>query len=381
MTKTFDVAIVGLGAMGSAAAYHLARRGRSVLGLDRYTPPHTLGSSHGGTRIIRQAYYDDPLYVPMILRAYDLWADLESATGMSLYRKTGGLMLGPEDGEVVTGARTTAEQHGLEHAVYGAAELHRRFPGYQPPAGTAGVWDPPAGILTPERCIEAHLDQAARAGATLRFNEPLDKWMPDGDGFVLRTASGEYRAERMVLAAGAWMPQLLSRLNLPLQVTRQLVFWFDPADHAADFTPERCPVYVWELPAGEVIYGFPDLGAGFKIGRHDAQEVADPDSINRDVSDDEVDGIRAILAQTFPNASGDLRAAEVCMYTNTADRHFVLDIHPKRPGIVIVSPCSGHGFKFAAVIGEIVADLVIDGRSAFDLSLFNVNRLLEPRLS
>jgi sarcosine oxidase len=379
MPSSYDVAVIGMGAMGSAAAYRLAERGLRVLGLDRFRPPHQMGSSHGGTRIIREAYFEDPRYVPLVQRAYDRWTQLEADAGVTLLRQTGGLMIGPEQGEVAQGAQTSAVLHGLDHEVLSAKELRRRFPAFNVPDGQVGVWEPRAGILFPERCVEAQLSMADGHGAELRFNEPLGKWMPTEDGFHLRTSRGEYWAERLVVTAGSWFTQIVGRLGLPLRVTRQHVHWFAPPSSSTHFEPALCPVYIWEQRPGDVVYGFPDVGEGFKLGLHEPGPTADPDTLDRTVTTAEVRAAEAIVGRCFPEIAGSPSASEVCLYTNTADGHFLIDRHPKRPNIVLAGAGSGHGFKFASVIGEIVADLVIDGRSEQDIDLFGVERLLAPK--
>jgi sarcosine oxidase len=365
--------------MGSAAAYRLAERGLRVLGLDRFRPPHKMGSSHGGTRIIREAYFEDPRYVPLVQRAYDRWAQLEQDADTTLLRPTGGLMIGPEHGEVAQGAQASARMHGLDHDVLSAAEIRRRFPAFDVPDGEIGVWEPRAGILFPERCIEAQLHMADRFGAELRFDEPLGKWLPTEEGFHLRTSQGEYWAEQLVVTAGSWFTQIVGRLGLPLRATRQHVHWFASPAGTRNFDAAQCPVYIWEQRLGELVYGFPDLGEGFKMGLHEPGPAADPDSLERTVTGSEVDAALEIVGRCFPAIGGPPVASEVCMYTNTDDGHFLIDRHPKRPNIVLAGAGSGHGFKFASVIGEIVADLVIDGRSQHDIELFNVDRLLAPK--
>ena len=366
--------------MGSAAAYHCARRGLRVAAFDRWRPPHTLGSSHGGSRIIRRAYHEAPQYVPLVDRAFDLWADLESESGRSLYRETGCLTLGPAHGEIVAGARRSAEQYHIPHDALDQAGIQRRFPAFRVPDGSAGIFEPRAGVLDPEACVAAHLDSAARAGADLHFDEPVDKWRADGEGFQLHTPAGDYRATQLVMAGGAWMPRLLSHLPLPLRVTRQRVGWFDidPA-HQAHTDPARMPVFMWQRGAPDgVTYGFPDLGEGIKIGWHDPLEDADPDTVRRDVSPQEADAMTQGARRQFHGVAG-LHRAQACLYTNTPDAHFLLDRHPKRPGIILVSPCSGHGFKFSPAIGEAIADLVTGRTPAVDLRLFRADRLVPPK--
>ena len=369
MATRFDVIIVGLGAMGSATAYHLAKRGKKILGLDRFTPPHGFGSSHGQTRIIREAYFEHPLYVPLIQRAYELWAELEKQTGRSLLRQTGGLMIGRPDSAVVSGAKRSAEEHRLRHEILDASEVRRRFPALQPIDEMVAVWEPRAGILFPEACIEGHLGLARKHGAELHMVEPALRWEPDGNGIRVFTAKGEYPAERLVLTAGSWIQSLLSGLSLPFNVERQIQFWFEPKN-AAIFHADRCPIYIWEHEPSRYFYGFPNLGEGVKVAGHHEGEIVNPDSINREVAPKEVAAMRALVRKFLPGADGPLRTAVVCMYTNTPDHHFFIAPHPAHPQVLIASPCSGHGFKFSSVIGEVLADLLAGGRCGFDLGLF-----------
>ena len=369
MLSRFDVIIIGLGAMGSATAYHLAKRGKKILGLDRFAPPHGFGSSHGQTRIIREAYFEHPLYVPLIQRAYELWAELEKQTGRSLLRQTGGLMIGRPESAVVSGAKRSAEEHRLRHEILAADEVRRRFPALQPTEEMIAVWEPRAGILFPETCIEAHLRLARKHDAELRTNETVLRWQPDGDGVHVFTANGEYQAGQLVLTAGGWIQELLPDLKLPFSVERQIQFWFEPKNPAW-FQPDRCPIHIWEHEPGRYFYGFPNLGEGVKVAGHHEGEIVNPDSINREVAPNEIESMRALVRKFLPGADGPLRTAVVCMYTNTPDHHFFIAPHPAHPQVLIASPCSGHGFKFSSVIGEVLADLLAGGRCGFDLGLF-----------
>ena len=355
--------------MGSAAAYHLARAGRKVLGLDRFASPHPFGSSHGQTRIIREAYFEHPLYVPLVQRAYELWAELEHESGRKLFQHTGGLMIGRPDSAEVSGALRSAREHHLKFELLTAAELGRQFPAFRPADDMVAVWEPRAGMVFPERCIEAHLSLAGKHGLELRFDDPVSRWEPVPGGVRVVSATGQYEAGQLLLTAGSWTRSLLADLNLPLTVERQIQFWFEPKK-SAFFRPDRCPIHIWEHGPGRHFYGFPDLGDGLKIAGHHEGQTANPDSINRAVSPEEVEAMRALLRQFLPDADGALRSAVVCMYTNTPDHHFFIDRHPAHAEVLIASPCSGHGFKFSSCVGEVLAQLIVNGESRFDLSLF-----------
>lgn len=372
--NTYDVVIAGLGAMGSAAAFHLARRGARVLGLDRFAPPHAFGSSHGRTRIIREAYYEHPLYVPLVRRAYDLWAELEEESGRRISLRTGGLMIGPPDSTLVAGARRSALEHGLPFRELSAAELRERVPAFQPADDMVAIEEPRAGILFPETCIEAHLELARKAGAELRMDEPVVGWRATDGGVEVTTERGRYAAGRLVLAVGAWLPGLIGELRLPLAVNRQVLHWFRPDPPTHLFDPERFPIFMWESAPGMMWYGFPDTGDGVKVAVHHHGEPADPDTLRRSVTDEEAAPVEALLRRFMPAALGPRIESAVCMYTNTPDHHFIIDAHPAHPHVLLVSPCSGHGFKFSAAVGELVADLVTGAPARFDLAPFAAGR-------
>jgi sarcosine oxidase len=378
MDIEYEVIIAGLGAMGSAAAFHLARSGRRVLGLDRFEPPHQLGSSHGLTRIIREAYFEHPVYVPLVQRAYELWAELEREAGRPLLRQTGGLMLGPPEGVLVTGARRSAERHRLAHRLLSAAEIRREFPAFNPPDEMVAVWEPRAGVVLPEKAIQCHLDLASRAGARFEFNAPVLSWEPHQAGVRVHTANGTFTAAQLLLSSGAWMSTLLRDLSLPLSVERQVLFWFKPHSHPERFAPDRCPIFICEYAACGFFYGFPDLGDGVKIGVHHEGQPASPDHLDREVKRQETEAAAGLLQQFLPGAAGELLSSAVCMYTNTPDEHFILDRHPVHSQVLIASPCSGHGFKFSPVIGELAATLLNGGTAPFDLSLFKATRFRTP---
>jgi sarcosine oxidase len=372
MAKRADVVVVGLGAMGSAVARALAQRGQRVVGLDRFSPPHGLGSSHGRSRIIREAYFEHPAYVPLVQRAYELWAELEGEAARPLWRLTGGLMAGPPDGVLVRGARRSAELHGLPYEDLSAVEIARRFPAFAPEPGMVGVLEPRAGVLFPEACIEAALQSAARAGAELRADDEVQAWRAEGSGVAVRSARGSWSAGRLVIAAGAWIRRLLP--DLPLTVARQVLHWFEPLRDAAAFAPEVCPISLWEVEDGRIFYAFPDLGDGVKAAIHHEGETTDPEHVRRDVTAEDEAAVRPLVARLLPAAAGRRLESCVCLYTNTPDHDFLIDRHPEHEQVFMVSPCSGHGFKFSPVIGEIVADLVTRGVSRFDLQPFSLER-------
>lgn len=371
---THDVAIVGLGAMGSAVARELARRGRSVVGFDRFVPPHALGSSHGRSRIIREAYFEHPAYVPLVRHAWRLWEELERESGATLLLRTGGLMVGPPDGAVVTGALASAREHGLRHELLDAGAVTRRVPALRPAPGMVAVWEPDAGVLFPEAAIAAALASARRHGATLHLDEPVTGWRDDGAGVTVTTGRRTCRAAHLVLSAGAWMDALAAGSGVPLAVERVALFWFEPAREAAAFDPDRFPIFILEHARDRCIYGFPRLDGAVKLARHHEGAPADPDRPRHGVAPEEVEAMRASFRPYLPWADGPLTETAVCLYTNTPDGHFVIGPDPRHPAVTLVSACSGHGFKFAPAIGEVVADRVEGRPPAFDLGLFAPRR-------
>ena len=370
MSRGFDVAIAGLGAMGGATAHHLARRGARVIGFDRFAPPHNLGSSHGESRIIRVAYFEDPRYVPLVRRAWDLWLELERETGRPLMRPTGGLMIGPPASAVVAGALESARTHGLPYSELDAGELQRRFPAHRPAAGDIAVLEPQAGVLDPEQGVAAHLERARAHGAELHTDEPVLDWRADGAGVVVRTARGEYRAERLLLAAGAWLARLMPDLAPALTVTRQALVWFAPRAHPDQFEAERFPIFIREHQPGRWIYGFPMRAGRVKFAIHMEGESCDPDSVRRTIDEADVAKVREVLERCVPDASGPFVEGAICMYTNTPDGNFQIGEHPEHPQVLIASCCSGHGFKFSPAIGEALADRLQGKVPACDLSVF-----------
>ena len=375
---SYDAIVIGLGGMGSAAAAHLAARGQRVLGLEQFQPAHARGSSHGRSRVIRLAYFEHPSYVPLLLRAYELWEKLERESGRSLLTITGGLMIGTPDSDVVSGSLRSAQAHGLAHEMLDATEIRRRFPPFTPQPGDVAFYEERAGVIRPEDALHAHLEQANRRGADLRFDERVLDWQARASGDVeVRTTRGRYEAARLVLAPGAWAPSLFHLPMLPLEIERQVLYWFDPTGGTAPFAPERFPIYIWDRGAGVQFYGFPADEIGVKVAffRTGGGARCTADSVERVVRPEEVSAMRAALAGCLPSLSeGALLETVTCMYTLTPDHHFVIGLHPDHSEVVLASPCSGHGYKFAAVVGEILADLAIDGTTRRPIDLFSPPR-------
>jgi sarcosine oxidase len=369
----YDVAVVGLGAMGSAALLDLARRGVRAVGFDRYHPPHTKGSTHGRSRIIRQAYYEDPVYVPLVRRAYERWDLLTKETGVAVFRQTGGLSLGPRDGLLVSGSRLSALTHGVPFEELDAAAIRDRFPDLRPEPGTAAILEPHAGMLDPEACVAAMLARAATLGAATHLGTTVDGLTAGNASITLETGAGRFEAGSVILAAGPWLGELIGGA-LPLRVERQVQFWFDPRAGTSRLSPERLPVFIWEWAQDRVIYGLPDVGDGLKIARHHEGVTTTPATVERGFSAEEVADARSLLERFIPEAAGPLRTAAVCLYTDTPDFHFVIGPLPSDPRIIVVSPCSGHGFKFASAIGEVAADFATTGSTTLDLSAFSPDR-------
>lgn len=372
----YDAIVVGLGGMGSAATYHLARRGLRVLGLEGRGIPHEWGSSHGITRIIRLAYYEDPAYVPLLRRAYELWRELEEAAGERLLVTTGSVDVSRRDDPVFSGSLRSCRAHAIPHEILDHAALAERFPAYHFPDGYFALYQADGGFLLPERCIVAHTQVAHGAGAELHGREPIRSWRADSGGVAVTTDRETYRAGQLVLCAGAWAGSLVPELAGRAVPERQVLLWLQPVRPAL-FHPERFPVCNMSAPEGHFyatpVYGIP----GFKIGRyHHLGERVDPDTVDRETHARDEAPLRACLERYFPQAAGPVLSSRVCLFTNTADEHFILDRHPKHENVVIAAGFSGHGFKFSSVVGEIAAELASEGSSRHDLALFRIERLL-----
>ena len=359
-TAVVDVVVAGLGAMGSAISWRLAERGARVVGFDRFTPPHGRGSSGGRTRILREAYSEGPGYVPVVRTARGEWRRLEALAGTELFRETGGLLLGSPDGPLLRGALASAGEHLVPHELFPPSVPARVDADWARQRGEAGMLEPGAGVLFPDACIGAALEQARTGGAELRFDDPILSWSATRDEVTVRTGRGTLSAHSLVLVSGAWLLELLPPGLLPLTVTRQVVAWFTPEERNRS-RAEGLPVFLREDAAGRILYGLPDVGHGLKAALHHPGRVTTPGQVDRTVTHEEIQEIRNLVRALLPWDVWEPAGAEVCLYTSTPDGHFTIDCHPDHANVVLVSACSGHGFKFAPAIGGLVSDALERG--------------------
>ncbi len=387
--KHYDLIVVGLGAMGSAALYQASKRGASALGIDRFAPPHTMGSSHGDTRITRNAIGEGENYLPFVKRSNEIWRELEAATGGRLFHQSGGLIIGGEDavafhyqGDFVDESARIAEKFGIAYEILSADELLRRFPLLLPRDSDRAYYEPGAGVLRPERCIDAQLELARQNGATIHTGERVTGYDISASGVTVVSETSSYRADKLIIATGAWIADFLPETHRGgIRVNRQLIHWFEAEDRRL-FHPDRFPFVIW---IGDTLEDFwsvfpaPDDGmAGVKLVTEQYHTSTAADDVSRVVTAEEADDMYRRL--TVPRLKG-LREkqleAEVCLYTLTSDEHFVIDFHPGSERVVLASPCSGHGFKHSAAIGETLMQLALDAGCEFDISAFNLGRLSE----
>ena len=370
----YDAIVIGVGGMGSAAVYHLARRGWKVLGLEQYDIPNELGSSHGHSRMIRYTLQEHPSYVPLVRRAYELWHELENAAGERLMVTTGSVRAGPPDSPFFQGAKEACDIHGIPYEILTGPELNKRFPGYRFPDEVSSVYQADGGFLLPERCIVNHVQAAEEAGAEVHSRETVLDWEPQGEGVRVRTDRDSYSAGRLVVTAGAWAAKVAPQVARYAVPERQVLGWFEPKRPEL-FRAETFPVFGIWTEEGRY-YGFPSHGVpGFKIGRaHHLQQQVDPDLMDREVHAEDEDILRQFTKRYFPLAAGPVLELKTCIYTNTPDEHFIIDLLPSLPQVSVAAGFSGHGFKFASVIGEIMADLAQHGETGHDISLFRLDR-------
>ncbi len=376
--QSFDAIIVGCGAYGSSVSYYLTSLGMKTLTIEQFNLNHNLGSSHGKTRIIRTAYAEGPIYVPLVIRARELWFELSKLCGKEVICLTGGLQVGRADGFLINGAETSAKKHGIEYEKLSPSEIKDRFRGvFSPDKDQVGMYEKGAGVLFPERCIEAYVRLAEEKGAVFSFSNPLVKWTYNRSegNFAVVTAGESYTSRYLVLTAGSWLSKLVPELALPLFVERQNVFWMGAVKDRELLSPNlKMPIFIFE-EGRELFYGIPDFGDGLKVGKHHGGQLSSkPEDIDRTIRDEDERELRTFLGKRIPSANGDVLASSVCIYTNTPDGNFIVDHHPEYENLWILSACSGHGFKFASSIGKTVADLIAGKGAEFDLAQFSLKR-------
>jgi sarcosine oxidase len=379
--KKFDAIVVGCGIYGSSTSYHLASKGLKTLTLEKFMLNHSYGSSHGRTRIIRTAYTESPLYVPIVKRALQLWFELQNLSQESIIRLTGGLQVGPPNGSLIVGASRSAREYEIEHEILPAKEIQDRFPVFSPVEGSVGMYEKDAGVLFAEECVKAYVKLAEEEGGLFTFSEPMVRWAvaEREHGFVVTTAKEEYEANSLILTSGSWTRELVPDLGLPLEIERQTVFWMNPKEPSHFLSADQMPIFIFEESgpglSSSLFYGTPDVGDGIKAGKHHGGAILQkPDEVKREVTKEDEMSIRAFLEKRIPVANGTVASSTTCIYTNTPDGNFIVDSHPKHKNLWIVSACSGHGFKFASAIGEIIAQEILEEKSQFDLAAFKLNR-------
>jgi sarcosine oxidase len=372
MTAHFDVAVIGLGAMGSAALAFLAARGVKAIGLDAYFPAHALSSSHGDSRLIRLGYFEDPSYVPLLKRAYQNWRSLEARLRTDILTITGVLQIGAPDSKIVAGTRASSELHGLAYEALDKAEMARRFPAFQLDDHEMALLDPQGGYLRPEAAVMGYLRLAVEDGAVLHFGEKVTAIEPDDAGVTVVSDTGRYRAGKIVVATGSWIAELVPQLKQAAVPIRQVVAWYQPQDGFAT-QPQRMPCFLRDEGAEGTYFGFPAIGVdGVKIGKHaHFREPIDPNQPNPPVNDADKALLDGFIKKRVPSAAGHRMKATTCRYTMLPSEDFLLDHVPGEKNIVVASPCSGHGFKFTSVVGEILADLAVHGQTDLPIDAFS----------
>lgn len=375
--STYDAIVLGTGGVGSAAVFHLARRGLRVLGLDRFEGGHDRGSSHGQTRIIRQAYFEHPDYVPLLRRAYQLWPELEERRGEKLYDEVGLLEIGPRDGVVLPGVMKSAREHNLDVVELSGAEVIRRFPGFVVPDGHDAVFERRAGYLLVEQCVLAHLNEAKKLGADLQTGEAVTGWKTNGAGVTVETESSQFSAGCLVITAGAWASQMLTDLGIPLRVVIKHLHWY--ANDRKEYRQDGgCPTFFCETDDGSYFYGFPQFDErGVKIAEHSGgSRVDDPLTADREIDLNDRRRVEEFLAYYLPNVSKTPTGHATCLYTLSPDEHFIVDRHPQHEQVAFAAGLSGHGFKFTGVLGDVLSDLVMDGKTDQPIDFLRCNRFV-----
>jgi sarcosine oxidase len=376
--RAFDVAVIGLGAMGSAALFRLARRGVKAIGIERFVHGHERGSSHGESRAIRLGYFEHPSYVPLARTAYEKWEELERLTGESVLTRTGVLEIGRPGSVLVAGSAEASRLHGIEHEMLSAQEIMRRFPQFTLPTDYSGVWQKDGGFVRADLANRLHLKLAKEAGAETLENCRVLAIEPGAASVRIATEAGAVEAGSVIVATGGWMRELVPLLAPKLSLTRQVLCWFR-AKRPEAVALGKLPVFAIDGP-DDLAYGFPDLGPGFKCASHHSSgALGSADVARQDAGPADEAQMRRFLDAYLPDAAGPLIGMKTCIYTRTRDEDFVIDLLPDDRRIVVASPCSGHGFKFASVIGEVLADLATTGATTHDISRFAISRLFSEQ--
>ncbi|NCG34418.1 MAG: N-methyl-L-tryptophan oxidase [Dehalococcoidales bacterium] len=372
-----DVIIIGLGAMGSASSLFLAEKGINVIGFDTYRPPHKFGSSHGHTRVIREAYHEGTSYVPIVQRAYKLWSDLNKKSKNQLLLEYGGLILG-NNGDHIEKANASAAKYKIPITKFSKNEIIEKFSILNPPDDFLGLYEHRSGAVFPDKSLEFILSEATKLGSVHNYDENIINWKKIDNYYQVTTSKGQYFSEKLIFSSGAWIKNLLPKLNLPIKIERQVLFWFDPKKNREKFEYKFMPNTGWDLDNGLEFYTQPNIeNYGFKVAMHHNGNFIKSENLNRQSNIEDLTTIRNFLEEFIPDANGELLNSTVGVYTDTPDLDFIIDFYLNDENIIICSPCSGHGFKFTPAIGEICSNLVVDKSSKFDLSEFSVNRFIE----
>ena len=373
----YDVIIIGLGAMGSAASYYLSKNGVKVLGLDTYEPPHKLGSSHGHTRVIREAYHEGTSYVPIVKRAYELWNELDHEIEDKLILEYGGMYLG-DDGKYLSDAKKSAKKYDIPIKEFSSKEIKEKYNILNPPNNFKGLLENRSGAVFPEKAISNFLSKSINNGSSHNYNEKVIGWGKQSKFYKVETDKNNYFAEKLIFSSGAWIKNLVPSLKLPVKIERQVLFWFDPIKDKDRFHYSNMPNTGWDLDNGMEFYTQPNIeNKGFKVAMHHNGKFISENDLNRESNADDLSIVKNFLEEYIPLANGKLIDSRVCVYTNTPDFDFIIDFYPNDENIIICSPCSGHGFKFTPAIGEICSELVINNGTNYDLSEFSINRLMK----
>ncbi len=373
--RTFDVAVLGVGGIGSAACYHLARTGLRVVGIEQFSIPHSRGSSHGVTRILREGLHENETYVPLVRRALELWRELEKTSGTQLFYQTGSLDIGLPESSIVVGSLNSCQRWSIPHESFTASELRRRYPVLRIYDETIAVFQPNSGFVLAEGSITAHVNGACDHGAEIHGHEKMIGWEANGDGYAIQTSHDRYEVGQIVFTVGAWASKVAG-LSVQVRPERAVLGWFQPKENAARFGVGSLPVWIIDSPDGGHFYGLPVFGIpGFKLGRlsRNLDEV-DPDlPLLEPDSRDEQD-LRQFLEKHFPDANGSLLSMQTAFFEHSPDRHFIIGELPDFPGAWVIAGLSGHGFKYASALGELAKDLLVQRKSGYDLSPFRLDR-------